>query len=75
MADSASLERMCTARYRGFESHPLRHTSLLQSFVWQVIFNLFFKNIGNKKLAPVAQMDRVLASEAKGRAFDSRQAH
>lgn len=27
------------------------------------------------RLAPVAQLDRVFASEAKGRAFESRRAH
>ena len=25
MADRAALEMLCTARYRGFESRPLRH--------------------------------------------------
>ena len=25
MADCAALEMLCTARYRGFESRPLRH--------------------------------------------------
>jgi hypothetical protein len=28
----------------------------------------------NRQLAPVAQLDRVLVSEAKGRGFDSRRA-
>ena len=29
----------------------------------------------NGRIAPVAQLDRVLVSEAKGRGFDSRRAH
>ena len=28
MADCAALEMLCTARYRGFESRPLRHFRL-----------------------------------------------
>ena len=33
MADRAALEMLCTARYRGFESRPLRHliTETIQS--------------------------------------------
>ncbi len=27
MVESGGLENRCTARYRGFESHPLRHLS------------------------------------------------
>jgi hypothetical protein len=26
VADRAALEMLCTARYRGFESRPLRHS-------------------------------------------------
>ena len=53
--------------------YPLSSRDL---FVFQV-FDCFFDKIGYCLLcvAPVAQLDRVSASEAEGRGFESRRAH
>ena len=33
MADRAALEMLCTARYRGFESRPLRHLLVTSAII------------------------------------------